>query len=239
LNIKPTLLIFAFVAALQTNTCGPERLTYNSGATAVAPSATASPTPSPAGKPDILSRQAWGASPPTGEMKRHTPVRITIHHTASPQNARLSLSRKMQSLQKTSQSPRLLAGREEPLPAWPDVPYHFYIVADGQIAEGREVNYVGDTNTNYDPAGHLLIVLEGNFENEEPSDAQLKSLYALTLWAAEHWRVFEDDIKGHKDYASTLCPGRNLQNILPHLREHVRSHVQKPSATVGAQPSPA
>lgn len=162
-------------------------------------------------------------------MERHTLSRITIHHTASPQNTRTTLARKMQSLQQFSQSPRQIKGRKEPLPGWPDIPYHFYISVDGQMAEGREVNYVGDTNTNYNPAGHVLIVLEGNFENEEPSDAQLKSLYALTLWAAEHWHVSEGEIKGHKDYASTLCPGRNLQNILPDLRQHVRSHAQKHS----------
>jgi N-acetyl-anhydromuramyl-L-alanine amidase AmpD len=182
-----------------------------------------SPSPTPVPKPDILSRQDWNAHPPIGEMKRHTLAHITIHHTASPQSSRRTIVAKMQALQKFSQSAHRVAARAPLKPAWPDVPYHFYVAVDGQIAEGRSLDYAGDTNTDYDPTGHALVVLEGNFENEQPSAQQLRSLYELTLWLARERRIAAVEIKGHKEKAATLCPGRNLQKLLPELRNYVQS----------------
>ena len=182
----------------------------------------AAATPQPPAKPALLSRQEWGARAPLPGMKRHEPSRVTVHHTATKQNPSAPLAQKMRALQNFSQNPGHV-GKGGPLkPAWPDVPYHFYVGADGRIAEGRDVNHAGDTNTDYDPSGHILVVLEGDFEREEPSAEQLKALRELTAWAAAEWRIPAEEIKGHKDYAATLCPGKNLRKLLPDLQRHVR-----------------
>jgi hypothetical protein len=171
-------------------------------------------------RPRILSRAEWNAKAPVGQMREHTLLHITIHHTASPPKAGLSIERKMQNLQSFSQSEgRLASGGRKP--AWPDVPYHYYIAADGQIAEGRDIKYVGDTNTDYDPAGHVLIVLEGNFENEQPSSRQLESLHLLVAWLSANYSIPVSEIKAHNDYASTACPGVNLKRLLPSVRQQV------------------
>jgi len=131
-------------------------------------------------RPDIVSRGQWGAKNPIGDAKEHTVHFITIHHTATRQKKGVSIEKKMQSLQNFSQTEsRLDTGKLKPV--WFDIPYHFYISVDGKIAEGRSIKFVGDTNTDYDPAGHTLVVLEGNFENEEPSAEQLRSLQAIAL----------------------------------------------------------
>ena len=39
--------------------------------------------------------------------------------------------------------------------------------------------FVGDTNTNYNPAEFIQIVVEGNFEKEKPTPGQLNSLRDL------------------------------------------------------------
>jgi hypothetical protein len=146
-------------------------------------------TPSPCSvRPKILSRNEWGAKDPVGKMKPHTPDRITIHHTASHQRRDLSLDQKMRDLQKFSQNPSQLAGGRTK-PVWPDVPYHFYISFDGKIAQGRDVSFVGDTNTDYNPAGHILIVLEGNFDEEQVTSAQMDSLRCLATWLIGDWRI--------------------------------------------------
>jgi N-acetylmuramoyl-L-alanine amidase len=171
-------------------------------------------------RPRILSRQEWNAKDSIGKMRPHTLQHITIHHTASPQKGELSLEKKMQSLQNFSQSEsRLASGKHKP--AWPDIPYHYYIAVDGQIAEGRDLKYVGDTNTDYDPTGHALIVLEGNFEKEQPSPKQLESLSELVAWLSTNFEIPIAEIKAHNDYASTACPGVNLKNALPALRQKV------------------
>jgi hypothetical protein len=164
----------------------------------------------------ILSRAEWGANPPVAEMKRHTPGRITIHHTATPQKPERTLKDKLQALQKFSQHPGTL-GNGKAKPAWPDVPYHYYLAANGEVAEGREVKFVGDTNTEYDPTGHVLVVLEGSFEEEQPTEAQLASLRKMIAWLTARFRVPMEKIGGHKDFADTLCPGKNLHKLIPDL----------------------
>jgi hypothetical protein len=170
--------------------------------------------------PKVVSRKQWKAKDPVGKVKEHRIRFITIHHTATLQNRKISIERKMQNLQNFSQSEsRLASGKLKPV--WFDVPYHYYIAFDGVIAEGRELKFVGDTNTEYDPTGHALIVLEGNFETEQPSAEQLKSIQELSAWLAVKYGVSATEIKAHDDYAATACPGENLKNLFPALKQKI------------------
>jgi len=169
-------------------------------------------------RPKIVSRKKWKAKNAIGKVKEHTVGYITIHHTATFQNEKLTIKKKMQNLQNFSQSEgRLASGKAKP--AWFDVPYHYYIAVDGKIAEGREIKFVGDTNTEYDPTRHALIVLEGNFQTEQPSSKQRESLQKLVAWLSFNWKVSGSEIKAHNDYAATACPGENLKKLLPTLRQ--------------------
>jgi N-acetyl-anhydromuramyl-L-alanine amidase AmpD len=173
-----------------------------------------------AGRPDIVSRKKWNAKDPVGKVKEQTIRFITIHHTATPQKESVPIEKKLQNLQSFSQrEDRLASGKLKPV--WFDVPYHYYIAVDGKIAEGREIKFVGDTNTEYDPTGHALVVLEGNFQTEQPTSGQLESLKKLIAWLASRWKVPASEIKAHDDYAATACPGENLKKLLPALRQNL------------------
>ena len=170
-------------------------------------------------KPKIISRKEWKAKNPVGKGKIHKIKFITIHHTATKQRPKTSIIRKLKNLQNFSQSrEKLASGKTKP--AWLDIPYHYYIAVDGTIGEAREIKFAGDTNTSYDPAGHALIVLEGNFEIEKPNEKQMDSLKKLSLWLADKYEVPISDIKAHNDYTSTACPGKNLKKLLPSLIEN-------------------
>jgi len=171
-------------------------------------------------KPPMTSRQEWRAAEPLAGMKPQQPERITIHHTATLQNPEQSLADKLKALQQFSQSESQLASGKTK-PAWPDVPYHYYIDVHGAVGEGRDVHFAGDTNTEYDPTGHILIVLEGNFEEESPTESQMATLRSLTAWLSATYSVPSDRIGGHKDFASTACPGTNLESQLPELRAFI------------------
>lgn len=167
--------------------------------------------------PSILSRKDWGAKDPVGEAKEHKIEFITIHHTATPQKPGTLIGTKMRNLQAFSQrEEKLASGKLKPV--WFDIPYHYYIAVDGQIAEGREIKYVGDTNTEYDPTGHALVVLEGSFNTEQPSAAQIDALKKMVAWLSRKYKVPPAKIKGHSDYAETACPGENLKIFLSELR---------------------
>lgn len=171
-------------------------------------------------RPKIEERKAWGAKDSVGVGRKHKIAFITIHHTATLQKPAVPIATKMRNLQAFSQrEDKLDTGKVKP--AWFDIPYHYYIAADGQIAEGREIKYAGDTNTEYDPTGHALVVLEGSFNTEQPALAQIKSMRQIVAWLARKYKVNAVNIKGHDDYAKTGCPGGNLKKLLPEVRQLV------------------
>jgi hypothetical protein len=155
-------------------------------------------------RPAWTGRDAWGAElADERRLREHLVSRITVHHSGVrlagwPQ---IDGAQKMRALQRFSR-------RDRP---WGDVPYHFSIAPDGAIYEGRDVRYAGDTNTSYATAGHLLIEVIGDFEQDEPTPAQLASLTDLGAWACARWDLPLDRIGGHSDFAQTACPGKRLR----------------------------
>lgn len=213
---RPALLLGAALLLLAA-ACGPRR-----------------PPPLVPASVAFVSRARWGARPAVGPMRTHVPRRITIHHTATAQAPARAAGEKLRALQQFSQRNDSLAnGRAKP--AWPDVPYHFYVAADGVVAEGREWRYVGDSNTPYDPSGHLLVVVEGNFETETLSDAQRRSLEALVPTLALRFGITPERLGAHRDFAETRCPGANLMAELPRLRALIAERTA-PSTTRSTTP---
>ncbi|HRK23220.1 MAG TPA: peptidoglycan recognition family protein [Fimbriimonadaceae bacterium] len=171
-------------------------------------------------KPAILSRSEWGAKPPMQPWKEHHGRHITIHHAGVATNRSRTFAQMLVALQGFSQRVDQLAGGRTK-PAWPDIPYHWYIGWQGGIADCRDPKIVGDTNTEYDPTGHLLVCLEGNFEDEEPTGAQIRALDAIVTYLVAQYRVHPDLIKSHRDFATTSCPGSKLYRELPRIRERI------------------
>ncbi|MBX9590325.1 MAG: peptidoglycan recognition protein family protein [Hyphomonadaceae bacterium] len=171
--------------------------------------------------PPVIPRAAWGAQPAkTALMQQHMPREIVIHHTGEKRRPQLTLQEKLRKLQKFSQNPGQV-GRT-PKPPWGDLPYHFYVDADGRIGEGRSLAFAGDSNTRYDTANRIQIAVEGHFDQEQPTPAQLAALDRLVAWLAVRYRVPAAKISGHSDHvAGTDCPGRGLKAHLPALRAHV------------------
>jgi N-acetyl-anhydromuramyl-L-alanine amidase AmpD len=170
---------------------------------------------------DVIPRESWDARPWLEGMQRQTVSHITVHHTAERLNPERDLADKLQALQRFSQSEATLADGRQKV-AWADIPYHYFIDVHGMIAEARPIGYCGDTNTAYDPCGHALIVLEGNFEEDEPTPAQIMSLARMTRQLSSRYDVPASRIGGHQDYAPTLCPGAALARIIPQLRDLVQ-----------------
>jgi hypothetical protein len=186
-----------------------------------------------AAAPDIVPRARWGARPAdTASMKPQVPREIVVHHTSISQQPKLTLAQKLRRLQGFSQSAGTVNGR--PKAAWGDLPYHFFIDLTGRIGEGRDINYAGDTNTRYSTANRIQVVLEGHFDTEEPTPAQLQSLDKLVLWLAAKYQVPAAKVSGHNDHVATDCPGRNLKSYLPQLQKKVAgASVADPPAQVG------
>ena len=94
---------------------------------------------------------------------------------------------------------------------WAGIGYHFYIRKDGTIYRGRDEKYAGAHCENYNSVS-LGICLEGNFEIEQPTDSQLKSLSELLQHLKQKYGNVQ--IVGHRDLNATACPGKNLYSKL-------------------------
>ncbi len=183
------------------------------------------PAPSPLDVP-VVPRGVWGADLKPDVFREHTISKITVHHTA------------VASAVDTDGRQRARAHTRSHLQrGWPDLAYHFLIDGHGVVREGRPVGAIGDTGTDYDPTGHLLVTLEGNFEEHTPTDAQLDTAAQVLAWGSATFGVPVEAIDGHKDHASTACPGESLYGLIASgdLGRRVRAVLDAGGARLEAQ----
>lgn len=137
---------------------------------------------------------------------RHHITHITLHHEgdAQPLKPDDDVVKKLRALYSWGASDR----------NWWDVPYHFLLDTKGNIYEGRDYHFMGETNTTYDPSGHFLITAIGNYNKQEATPETLNAIADLMAWAVSEFDVPLDNIKGHYNYADTDCPGKYLRKYL-------------------------
>lgn len=155
--------------------------------------------------PEVASSDSAGGA----ALRLRVPHRIThvtLHHTGSSEPLRPEddPAEKLRGLQSWGASDR----------NWWDVPYHYLIDLEGDIYEGRDWRYMGETNTTYDPSGHFLISVIGNYGRQEATPAQLEAIADLMAWAVARFDVPLDRLGGHYNYAGTSCPGQHLRKYL-------------------------
>ncbi len=153
----------------------------------------------------VITRAQWGSLSLNDTLPQHQISKITIHHGGVDYPEGKDPVMHIRNLQEWSMSDEK---------NWIDIPYHFMIDMDGKIYETRPINYPGATNTTYDPTGHALICVMGNYENQIISEDQLAAVVKLSAFLTKLYNVNLDDIKGHKDYAETACPGLDLYRYL-------------------------
>ena len=114
---------------------------------------------------------------------------ITIHHTAGP------IDQSLESIAKYHVENR----------GWPAIAYHIAINSDGDI------NFLNDIERRtYHDSGEntrsIGIVLIGNYQVQEPTEAMLKSIHLVTEALCKSLKI--KGIRGHRDTSPTLCPGK-------------------------------
>lgn len=155
--------------------------------------------------PQIASSDSAGGA----AMRLRIPHRIThvtLHHTGDskilrPEDDPVARLRALQSWGASDRN-------------WWDLPYHYLLDLQGHVYEGRDWHYMGETNTTYDPSGHFLISIIGNYDEQEPTPAQLASIADMMAWALQKFSLPVESIGGHYQYADSGCPGKYLRRYL-------------------------
>jgi len=169
------------------------------GACSTAGTSLTSPRLAGAASALLICRDAWGARPARPGGKRHTVTRMTLHHEAVV----LGSNRNAPERLRKDQQYHLDKG-------WIDIAYHVAVDRNGNLYELRSTELAGDTATDYDTTGHFLVLCEGDFDQEAVSEAQLHGTALAFAWAAQNFHLKTDTLAGHRDFAQTSCPGKNL-----------------------------
>lgn len=114
---------------------------------------------------------------------------------------------------------------------WGDIGYNYVIDPFGRIYEGRAGgDKVVGAHAGLYNRGAVGIALMGDFDQEQVSPAQLRSLIQLVNALSKKYGIDPTDssmfrgqllpnVSGHKDVGSTSCPGGDLYSLLPSLRK--------------------
>ena len=197
-------------------------------------------------KPPIVARTTWGDGElaawdqraANGETSNATwlpepaeianPSLITIHHTATPNDALGSdWAARVRSIWRYHTISN----------GWGDIGYHYLIDPNGVIYSGR-LNGVRDNGTMIDGAhvfgynrANIGISMMGTYSNVAPTAAAQNALNSLIAWIAPTYHITPNTtayyayknvtlntIVGHRDIGSTTCPGGVLYDLIPSIR---------------------
>jgi hypothetical protein len=181
--------------------------TPSPAATAASPTASPPPEPLTSAAPTVIApsavmlcRDAWGARPARPGGTPQTLTHMTIHHSAVVLGDNSNAPDRIRQDQRYHQDSQ----------GWIDIAYHVGVDRNGNLYELRNPEIVGDTATTYDPTGHFLVLCEGDFDKEEVTEELLNGTALACAWAAQRFAIPTATLAGHRDFASTSCPGANL-----------------------------
>ncbi len=179
-------------------------------------------------KPVIYSRAQWGADErmrDAGSLHYYEVHAGFVHHTVNANNY------------KAQDVPAIMRGiyaYHTKSRGWSDIGYNYLVDRFGRIWEGRfggvDRPVVGAHTLGYNDDAFAMSAI-GNFEEAQPSKAMIQAYGALFGWklslhgvkagspkqyvTSKYFRA----INGHRDAASTACPGKYLYAKLPEIRK--------------------
>lgn len=160
---------------------------------------------------NVLPRSAWAKGNPVPQyMNRMRPVtRITIHHDGiSP----FASTNKAEAAARIESIRRGHRGRN-----FGDIGYHYVIDPAGRVWQGRSLTWQG-AHVGAQNDGNLGICVLGNYQNQRPSETQLRAVEHFVAQQMRTHRVGVRQVYTHKELAATACPGRNLQPSIVAMR---------------------
>lgn len=185
--------------------------------------------------PQIIYRSEWGAKDFSGNVEKLGGYKdLVIHHsvTSIAKNKTEGLAR-VKEIQNIHMDER----------KWSDLGYHFLIDSAGNIYQGRRF-YDEDKELSEKPelakgshveaqnTGKVGICLIGCYDEngcvnnkDDVSKESLEAVVELCTFFCKNYNMSYSNIKGHKDYKATACPGTKFYAKLSEIKESVKSKL--------------
>ncbi|WP_156755091.1 peptidoglycan recognition protein family protein [Actinokineospora pegani] len=181
--------------------------------------------PAAAAAPTMHSCAAWGARSPHAaiEVLDRRPTYIVVHHTAGPNSTDYSLDHAYE-ISRSIQNHHMDGN------GWVDSGQQLTNSRGGHITEGRHrsleilrggAQHVMGANVGNHNSEIIGIENEGLYTSVDVTSALWDSLVGLVAYIADQYDIAPAEIRGHRDFNSTECPGGVLYGRLPELRNAV------------------
>lgn len=151
------------------------------------------------------------------------PQNIIVHHSITPRDYNKELTENsFNNSHKARGFPASYFNGQE----W-FIGYHYVIFGDGEVRQYRDEATVGahckENEMNYKSIG---ICLAGDFDKEEPSEAQFEALKALIAQMMSKYGISKDKVVPHRKYATyKSCWGKKLpDDIVNYLETRAGVH---------------
>jgi hypothetical protein len=195
--------------------------------------------------PHLRRRAEWGAQPFRGTpiaLNRPSYNYMTLHHTAGFSAKTLTEGLdQVRRIQDFHQNGR----------GWSDIGYHFLMDQEGRLYQGRPFlnelipfdqgpplahgAHAGGANT-----GNIGVSLMGCYHPPEGSncldemtESAVDSLVATFGFLSERYSVSPRNMRGHRDFGSTACPGDNNYPRIPDFIQRVEGLLVTGNSPLG------
>ncbi|CAG0881110.1 unnamed protein product, partial [Darwinula stevensoni] len=164
------------------------------------------------GNPRIVTREEWGARPPSSSSSMPTPVPfVIIHHTVTSHcftvEACIPVVRQIQNYHMDTNGWEDIGYRQGNSISNPRGNCHFLVGEDGNVYEGRGWDKVGTHTPGFNSRGIAISVM-GNFMEVLPNSAALTAIERLIECGTGLGMILGDySLMGHRQASDTLCPG--------------------------------
>jgi hypothetical protein len=178
-------------------------------------------------EPQIYDTRNWNARPPNGTIQvlNQRPSFILVHHTAGTNSNDFSLDHAFQVC-------RGIQNHHMDNNGWIDSGQQLTNSRGGFVLEGRHrslevltggTRHVMGTHVANNNSTCIGIENEGLYMTVNVTTALWNSLVKLVAYIAQQYQIPTSQIRGHRDFNNTLCPGDVLYARLPELRAAVGS----------------
>lgn len=169
----------------------------------------------PIGAIRIYARSDWGARAPRCASGAMTPNRVTIHHTVTPTADSLSPQARLRQIQSFHMNSN----------GWCDIGYNYLVSRDGRVWRGRGATTVGAHVSNNN-SGNIGVSFMGTYTATAPTATQMCNAARLLRRLSMDFAgvdLVRSDVKGHRQYGGTACPGNALYGRIDELLRQARS----------------